>query len=504
MRSSARALVLLRPTLSDVIAVLVLLFVLLIRPHITGYDVWWHLRTGALLLGGEFPRSDPFSFTAAGAPWVLHEWLAQVIMAWLCDRGGEVGLALLRAGAAAATTAVVFTAAVRRGADVLLTAVLVGLMVLLTLHAWVVRPLVFTTLLLAVTLLLVDEMRLRQRRWPAFALPVVAALWVNLHGGFVIGLVVIGIVVAVDYARYAVSPSRRTAADRTALAWLGGAATAACAATLLNPYGLRAWAYPLSYLGPDRAQHQTFIAEWLPPTWADSAGFFPYAAAAAVLLLVSRRRSWPVDAALTALLLAMALSSRRHVVLFVVATAPAVAANAQALATHLARRLAPALPGLALTAATRSNRLRENEAAPAVHVMGLLCVAVITALLLGGVYSGRPLRAGDGFPTSTLETLRGAPSGDRVLAQYRWGGFLLWHLPDRPVFIDGRLDVYPTDVYEQYLDVVQLRPGWEKVIRRHDVRWILVRPDLPAASLPDVDPSWSIVARDPAAVLLAR
>ena len=504
MRSPARALIQLRPTLAEVIALGVLLFVLLIRPHVTGYDVWWHLRTGALLLGGEFPRVDPFSYTAVGAPWVLHEWLAQAVMAWLHARGGELGLALMRAGAAAATVGVVYTAAVRRGADVALAAVLAGIVVSLTLHAWVVRPLVFTTLLLAVTLLLVDELRLRRRRWPAFALPLVAALWVNLHGGFVVGPVVLAAVVLVDALRHATRPSRRIAGERTTLLWMASSAGASLAATLANPHGWRAWGYPLSYLGEDKARHQTFIAEWLPPTWADSAGFYVYAAAGVVLLISGRRRSWPVDATLMALLLAMALSSRRHVALFVVATAPAVAAAAQALMTRLARALAGRVPGIVQAVAVRSNRLREIEAAPAVRSVAVLAVGVIAALLLMGTFAGRPLRSGDGFPSTTLEALRGAPPEDRVIAQYRWGGYLLWQLPDRPVFIDGRLDVYPADVHEQYLDVVQLRPGWEDVIQRHDVRWILVGPDLPAAALPRLDPSWSEAARDPAAVLLAR
>ncbi len=499
-RAGRRALYLLRPNLSDVLALGTLLFLLLIRPDVTGYDVWWHLRTGLLLLDGEFPRLDPFSYTAAGAPWVLHEWLAQVIMAWLHQRGGEIGLALLRAGTAAVTVGVIFTASVRRGADTLLSAVLAGVALMLTLHAWVLRPLVFTTMALAVLLLLLDELRLRRRLWPAVAIPAVMLPWVNLHGGFVLGLAVLGLVTGVEVARYVARPGRRTAATRTTLIALVGATVASAAVSLVNPHGLDAALYPLSYLGADKAQHQSFIAEWLPPTWSNSAGFYVFAACTVVALAATWRRSDAVDIALLAVVAVLAVSSRRHVALFVVASVPALAGALQALASW-ARA---ALGERAHAPAERSRRMREIEASPSAHLLGLCACGVVAVVLLGGGLPVDPLRGGRGFPDETLATLQRAPAGARVFAQYRWGGYLLWHLPERPVFIDGRLDVYPRDVYEQYLDVAELRPRWRDVLDRHDVRYVLVRPDLPAATLPDLDPAWTEVSRDAYSVLLAR
>jgi hypothetical protein len=500
MSRAGRVLHLLRPNLSDVLALGTLLFVLLIRPQVTGYDVWWHLRTGLLLLGGEFPRQDPFSYTAAGAPWVLHGWLAEGIMAWLHQRGGETGLALLRAGAAAVTVGVVFTTCVRRGVDVLLSAALAAVLLLLTLHAWVLRPLVFTTFGLAVLLLLLDELRMRRRWWPAAAIPASMLLWVNLHGGFVLGLAVLGLVTGLEGVRYAARPARRTAENRRTLLASAVATFASAAAAAVNPHGLQALLYPLSYLGAGKAQHQTFIAEWLPPTWSDSAGFYVFAACTAVALGASWRRSSAVDVALVAVLFGLAASSRRHVALFVVASLPALAGALQALAARVRASLRGRADGLA----ERSSRVREIEAAPSVHLLGLVTVAVVAVVLLGGFLPRGAMRGGAGFPDETLSALRAAPEDAHVLAQYRWGGYLLWHLPDRPVFIDGRLDVYPRSVYEQYLDVAQLRPGWRAVLDRHDVRYILVQPDLPAATLPDVDPTWREVARDSASVLLAR
>ena len=500
MSPAGRLLPLLRPNLSDVLALGALLFVLLVRPHVTGYDVWWHLRTGLLLLGGEFPRQDPFSYTAAGAPWVLHEWLAEVVMTWLHQRGGETGLALLRAGTAAVTVGVVFTASVRRGVDVLLAAALAGIALMLTLHAWVLRPLVFTPVAPAVLLLLLDELRLRRRSWPAVAIPAVMLLWVNLHGGFVLGLAVLGLATGLEAARYAVRPGRRTTGNRRALLTSVAATAAAALATLVNPHGIGALLYPLSYLGAGKAQHQTFIAEWLPPAWPDSAGFFVFAACVVAALAARWRRSDPVDVALVAVLLGLAATSRRHVVLFVVASLPVLAGALQALVA----RASGAHQGRAASLAARSRRMREIEAAPSVHLLGLCAGAVIAVALLGGLLPRGPMSGGPGFPDETLSTLRGAPGDARVFAQYRWGGYLLWHLPDRPVFIDGRLDVYPRDVYEQYLDVAHLRPGWRAALDQHDVRYVLVRPDLPAATLPDLDPAWTVVSRDPGSVLLAR
>ena len=297
---------------------------------------------------------------------------------------------------------------------------------------------------------------------------------------------------------------RRTAQARRGVVLLVAAVFASTLATFVNPQGVGALAYPLSYLGESKAQHQTFIAEWLPPAWSDSAGFFVYAACAILGLVVRCRRVRPADAALTVALLGFALSSRRHVVLFVVATGPAMVVALQAVASKIRAALGRVAPGMAAELGSRSTRLREIEAAPSVHLLGVVTATVVAVLVIGGFLPKEPMHVGEGFPDQTLHLLEAAPASDRVFAQYRWGGYLIWHLPARPVFIDGRLDVYPREVYEQYLDVTQLRAGWRDALDQYDVRYILVRPDLPAATLPDVDPAWTVVSEDPAAVLLAR
>src|SRR6202162_6154059 len=76
------------------IAVILLLGLLgMTARNATDPDLWWHLRTGQLIVeSGHVPHSDPFSFTRAGHPWVSHEWLSDVVFYELWKRAGAAGL----------------------------------------------------------------------------------------------------------------------------------------------------------------------------------------------------------------------------------------------------------------------------------------------------------------------------------------------------------------------------------------------------------------------------
>ncbi|MGH9408161.1 MAG: hypothetical protein ACRD1V_01755, partial [Vicinamibacterales bacterium] len=192
-------------------------------------DLWGHLRFGGDILARGLPRLDPYSFTS-DIPWVNHEWLAEVVMNLAWKAGGTAGLILLKLAAAAIALSFVALILTRDddlhgiARDLPCYAALIGMWQ----RVFVVRPQIFSVALFA-TLLWILRSAERGRAARLWLLPAVFAVWVNLHGGWIVGLSVLAMWAVVE-----ASPFRRFDIDGRVLV---GAVIAAALATLVNPYG---------------------------------------------------------------------------------------------------------------------------------------------------------------------------------------------------------------------------------------------------------------------------
>jgi hypothetical protein len=265
-------------------------------------DLWARLAVGALCLrDGAPPRHDLFAFTPVQPLWVDHEWGSGVVFYALLKCFGPRSLMVVKIVAGVAALSLCLVAARKNKAG--WTAI--GLLAVPCAGAMlpgfmpVVRSQVFTFVCFAATLL--GLLRFDAgRRWPVLVVPLIMALWVNLHGGFVTGLILIAVFASAAITR----PDQR-------LAFMAMGA-AALAVTLLNPYGLAFW----SYLIPAWLHPRAAIGEWgRMPIWRGGAyAGFPilFALAAAVLILGRpRQRSW-VGLVLLALTAYAGWRHRRH------------------------------------------------------------------------------------------------------------------------------------------------------------------------------------------------
>lgn len=454
----------------------------------TDPDYWWHLRTGQLILEtGQLPRSDPFSFTAAGAPWVTHEWLTEVAFALVNGRFGYVGNVALCAALGAGATSLVWATARARGLGDRAATLIALWAFAIMLPLANVRPQLATMFLLAATALILTR-ALGGAPRALWLLPPLFLLWVNLHGGYVIGLVLLALALAGEVVARALG---RPAANLRALAL---ATLGAVAATLVNPHGLEALRYPFSYAGTGNAS-QRFIAEWQSPDFHRGA-FLPLAASLLLGLLVGYGRgSWrPAELLWVGTLGLMALQSARHAPLYAIVALPILGA-----------RLAEVLPGWP----RRLARLRPLLASALPLFGWLFLVASLAALALGGgalpLQTGRAPRA-DGYPAAGAAYLRARPElTGNLFNTYSWGGYLIAELyPARRVFIDGRADVYGDALVTRARATERLAPGWRATLDEWEIRLVLVERDGPLATALRDDPGWREVADGPVERLFVR
>ena len=458
-------------------------------------DTGWHVRTGQFILdGGGLPRRDLFSFSRPGAPWFAWEWLSDVALGGLERQAGLKGVVLATAAAACASITLVFRHMLWRGANlfVALAACLLGAGAS-TIH-YLARPHVFTLALLAVSMWLLD----RDRRRPSPAvwwLAPLAALWANVHGGFLALLVCLALVAAGTALEelFGKPPGERSWRRVRRYAGLLGACSLA---TLLNPYGVRLHAHIAEYLRSEWIREA--VHEFQSPRFRSEAMTqFEVLLFAGLLVagsLLARRQF--TDALLVLVWAHAALVSVRHVPVYVVVATPLWASHASLMwnrwaAGRPARSLARVFQGVAEDAAGGFRRTS----------LWIPLTLAALALNLWPVKWPRDFPE-EKFPVRLIERHGAALRAARVFTSDQWADYLIYRFyPQQRVFLDGRSDFYGPELGKLYLRLSYAQADWDEAVRQYGFEWVLAPPEWPLASLLRRDPAWRLVEEDRGAVL---
>ncbi len=284
-------------------------------------DLWWHLRTGQWIVDtGHVPHSDPFSFTRAGHTWVAHEWLSEVVFYELWKHGGAAVLIVFSAIITTAGFMLLYWRCPVRGHW---AAAVITLGALVAAPAWGVRPQMFTFTLASLLLWLLERGENRPRL--LFWIPPLFLLWLNLHGGFALGPVLLlaygaGVILETAFGNTP-WPEARPILLRVSLLLV------ACLLLVpLNPSGTQLYRYPFDTLRSPWMR--AFIGEWHSPNFHE--GRYSPLLLLWLLLLTSLassrsriRMRWLVPLLLTGF---AALDAARHVPIFVLVAIPVMAA----------------------------------------------------------------------------------------------------------------------------------------------------------------------------------
>lgn len=451
------------------LVVFVGLFATAVRPALDP-DLGWHLRTGeSIAQTHAVPHQDSFSSTKAGAPWIAHEWLSEVVMYELTRVGGTAALVLFFALLVAAAFGIVYTRCESRPYA---AGVLVLWAAVVTIPAWGARPQMFTMLLASAFLWLLDRYKSTDNPHWLWLLPLLMAPWVNLHAGFAIGIALILLYASGD--------------------WLGGnrkrivpllMSAAACGLVIpLNPNGFRLYTYPFQTV--NSSSIVGYIQEWASPDFHRQIYrlFLLFVVVGIVVLARSRQRLTAVEAIPLLATLAAALGSARHIPFFVFI----------------------AVPILSL----RIPEVASSEIRGPVRSSAHAAIAVL-ALFAAGLHATKVIRDElraelKEFPVAATEFLRQHSLPGPVYNNYDWGGYLVAHAPEYRVFVDGRSDLYGDALLTEAVRAYEARPGWNSILERHSVRTVLVGADVPLATVLRESNDWRNVFEDPQTAVFTR
>ena len=499
-----RILQLFMPSMIDTILIALFFSIMVFKP-ISCYDLWWHLRTGETLLSGNFPTVDIFSFSAAGKEWILHEWLSEVIFAFIHRYSGLAGLLAMKALISTLTISTVYGIMRKRGINIFLALIVTGMTIAGAGSIWTVRPHIFTMLFIV---MLADWL---YQYWDhgckkiLYLMPLLFFFWVNLHGGFILGFVFLAIIIGSQIINNLLKVDTGYNVPFDKIYSLIGSSTVSFMFCFLNPNTYKGVLYPFLLLGDKIPNH--LVTEWQPATIQNSIIFMIIVFFMLVTLCFSSRRPRFFESAILIVFIFWSFKYQRMVGYFSVLCLPLMAGSFQELISILYSGMRSIgffkidflIGKCGDYIISRSKTFGDIESQLKYHGLVYISIITISFIAITGILPDfiKAEIKKENFPDKTFTYLKEHKIEGNILNKYGWGGYLIYKMPEKKVFIDGRLDVYQKEIMEEYYKVYYLKEGWEEVIDRYSITHVLLGPDSNFSKfITRIDSRWSVVSKD--------
>ncbi len=423
---------------------------------IANNDYGLHLRIGQEIAeNGKIPRHDNHSYTLPKAPYPAHEWLIQGLLYRLHKACGNSGLVVLKGLLTGLT--LIFLMLSIRGPLVIKLSLIIMIWLLGWNHIYI-RPHLFSWMLASLLVLFLN----RRIYW---ALPLLLLLWANSHGSILLGVGIIGIHFLKE---------QQSKQSYRPMIWIG----LCMLVPLLNPLGIGIYTIFFQI-----SAHTGFIGEWKSYALNTVAfwvltGLFTLAGYG---WFKSQEKN-PYDLILIGVLALLSFSSSRNGIMAAIFLTP-----------FLDQWYTPLLS-------------RGEPRARKIQAWGFVILAL--ALLGLRLNNGQVLSFRldyERLPIAAVQFMKKHRLPGPVFNDYNFGGYFLWKAwPDYPVFIDGRTEVYQGRVLKEYLTVSRAQAGWERIMRKYDIKVMVIRPEREIAKVLLQHEAWDLVYFDYNSVIFIR
>jgi hypothetical protein len=454
------------------------------KMNVLDTDMWWHVAVGQRIIATHsWPWTDTYSSTVPGTPWVAYEWLGEVLMGGAASIAGLSSATLLLVALSGILVLLLYYYASLRCGDSK-AAFVASLMLIPALGPFfTLRPQILGAIFLVTTLILLERFRQGHQRALWF-LPLVFLCWVNTHGSFVFGFLVLGVAWLSGQVQFSCGGLFAERWTKRQSVQLLLAALFSVLVLPITPYGTRLAAYPLTMALGQPVNIQN-ILEWQPLGAGLPVGkFFLVVVILFFITCLVMRPSFRVsEIALALFSVYAACVHMRFIQLFVILFVP--------LWAQLFSRWVP--------------RYKPDEDHPLLNA----CLIAVIAVALVHFFPPRlelNQRVENEYPQAALQYLAGHPVRGRMFNNYGWGGYLIWSAsPQSMIFIDGRADIYEYGgVLSDYLSIMRLEPNTLQLLKKYDIEACLIRQDAPLGTALASIPGWERVYKDNVAALYVR
>ncbi|MGD1003294.1 MAG: hypothetical protein ABR884_01835 [Minisyncoccia bacterium] len=448
-------------------------------------DTFYDLRAGQLIWQtGQIPHADVFSFTATGAEWIPHEWLAQLIFYGVQSAIGFWGLMAFVAALAAGAYYLLFSLAMRKGANFYITLLVLFASGAAGFTFWIPRPQSIVFLLCVALVYLLERYRIRPRVRYLYGAVLLVLLWANINASVMLAIGIIALFLVAGIAN-----ERRWSPP---LKYLLCTLLASVGMAFVNPSGYKIFTYGLIILPSIKAFG---VSEWQPLTayWAgwDTKVFVVAIIAAALFLVWRLGRKAPRDWVWIALVVATAI-------------APFIAAR------YLIFWSLFVVPPLAWVVSDAARDFL-NKISPKLFVVAAFMILAVLLIVRYVTFPGNYVDD-VALPVHAANFLAENGAQGNAFNVYAQGGYLLWRLwPQVKIAMDGRSEVYLGAPTEEYYAILHDAPSAAGLIsQKYNIQYFIFPYD--PAFLAGIHPlisyleknNWRLVWWDDGAVVFAK
>lgn len=455
-------------------------------------DIWWHLKVGDWIVDHfAVPHTGILSRTAADRPWVAYSWGYEILMSRAYAWFGLIGIGLYGVLLTLAVAYSIYWMLRRLSGNFWLASVGAGIVCSAFLFNGMPRPFFFSITLFAVTLTLLLEANRTGQIKSLYWLPLVFLVWANLHIQFIYGLFLVGLFAGVNLLQRAgealglktdfLAPPTLPAKELT-LIGIG-----CVLATLIGPYFYHP--YHVVYEYSKAKFTYSVIIELQPLSFRGYSHFAQLFLTAAGFFAVGWRRK--LDLFKLALMTAASVIAYRTMrdAWFICLPAAACIADAFAPQTEVER----------------------SESSYSETWLEKLSVAAAVAILLAAVSNatdftqrGLDRAISSAYPVNAINFLRRNPVQGPLYNALNWGGFLMWYMPEYPVAVDGRNDLYGDELDKVFFNSQNAEASYTTDPYLKEAGVVLLGSEMPLAKILSVDPRFQLIYHDEIATAYAR
>ena len=433
-----------------ILCLIVFFFIIVQASFYFDPDFWWHLKVGEIISKFGIPRVDPFSYTMPSFHVVSHEWLVDTAMFFLYQHAGYFILAVLFSVLASLALSISWIDnSFKQNKNFNSALFFIFCSVVLTYMG--VRVQVFSWLFLALLAYLVRKLESTKSKKLYLGFPVLFFVWANIHGSFAAGIAFLGL--------YTLGKTIRT----RKIDWLAvGALALSIIITLINPYGIGLWRE--IWLSFSDSQLRWRISEWNPSITNFVPAFVFFVSFSLAIIYRSWKKINLEYKLIFIFFLFQAVVSTRHVPLFAIVTMPVILQASNLFYHEISKN--------------KISLKRFNKIA---SIALIFAIVLFLFSFLSNLNLFRHLDR-DFYPVEAISYLRGNLDQGNIFSEYGWGGYLIWNLPEKKVFIDGRMpswrweaniDDETNNAMDDYMDVLSGKLHFKVVAEKYNINTVL-------------------------------
>jgi hypothetical protein len=449
-------------------------------------DTGYHIRAGEYILDTlSVPKHDIFSFLSPPIPWTAHEWLSEVIMASIHRVSGLTGVVIFFIFLISLIYTLLYKFIRENKGNVFIDLMIILLVIMSSQIHWLARPHIFSLGMMVFWYYILDAYHVNRLNY-LFLLPPIMLLWVNLHGGFVAGFVLLGIYMAGNFLISIFQDSKKEQC-REKVIRIGIIFLVSLVVALINPYGYHILVFPFKLVSDKFIMDN--VAEFLSPNFHKFMPFKYLLLLMVVILSVSRKQLNAVEVILLLIFTSMSLYSVRHTLLFAIIVAPILSRQAGWI-------IVDAKQGRFLDRLEKkSSDISRIDERARCCLWALVAVLFVVGAALTGKISFRFDEKKK--PVAAVEFLRTASLKGNMYNHDEFGDYLIYAAyPEYRVLIDGRSDMYGADRVREYLTVANFKAGWEDVIEKYEISWVFFPSDSTLSNALNQREDWKLIYAD--------